>query len=168
MKPLPRRPPAVHGVALALVAVAGLACAGSPAAREPLEAFPQAEVAIESGGHRHAFRVWVADTPERRSQGLMFVKSLDAGRGMLFLFEMPQFAAFWMKDTPVSLDMLFIAPDGRITNIGERTQPFSTLPVESDRPVVAVLEVVAGTAARLGIRPGDRVVHPALGGPPER
>lgn len=162
------RPPASLAVALALVAVAGLACAGSPVAREPLTAFPQSDVAIESGGHRHAFRVWVADTPERRSQGLMSVKSLDAGRGMLFLFETPQFAAFWMKDTPVSLDMLFIARDGRITNIGERTRPFSTLPVESDGPIVAVLEVLAGTAARLGIRPGDRVVHPALGGPPER
>ena len=162
------RPPASLAVALALVAVAGLACAGSPVAREPLTAFPQSDVAIESGGHRHAFQVWVADTPERRSQGLMSVKSLDAGRGMLFLFETPQFAAFWMKDTPVSLDMLFIARDGRIINIGERTRPFSTLPVESDGPIVAVLEVLAGTAARLGIRPGDRVVHPALGGPPER
>ena len=163
-----RRPHAGFCAAIALVAVAGLACAGSPGTEQRFKAYPQAEVVIESGSGAHIFRAWIADTPERRMQGLMFVERLDADRGMLFLFDLPQFAAFWMKNTPVSLDMLFIGPDGRITNIGERTQPFSEPHVAAVRPVVAVLEVAAGTAARLGIRPGDRVLHPAYREPPPR
>lgn len=158
-----RRPHAGFCAAIALVAVAGLACAGGPAAEQRFRDYPQATVVIESQGGVHEFRAWVADTDARRQQGLMFVERLEAGRGMLFLFDTPQFAAFWMKDTPVSLDMLFIGPDARITNIGERTRPFSMEPVPSLRPVVAVLELAGGTAARLGIRPGDRVVHPAYG-----
>lgn len=167
MRPFPRLRASL-AAAIALIGVAGLACAGSPAAHEPLRAFPQADLAIDSAGGRHEFRVWVADTPARRSQGLMFVASLEARRGMLFLFDLPQFAAFWMKDTPVSLDILFIGPDGRVASIGERTRPFSTALIESERPVVAALEVAAGTAARLGIQPGDRVLHPAFGSPPTR
>lgn len=165
MKALPR-PSAGLLAALALAAVSGHACAGGPSAEHRFRAYPQAEVVVETAAARHAFRAWVADTDARRTQGLMFVRRLDPDRGMLFLFEGPQFAAFWMKDTPLSLDMLFIGADGRITNVGERTQPFSTAPVSSERPVVAVLEVAAGTAARLGIRPGDRVVHPRYGDPP--
>ncbi len=166
-RPLPH-PAAGVLAAIALIAAAGLACAGSPAAERRFQAYPQAEVVIESGAARHTFRVWVADTDARRIQGLMHVESLAVDRGMLFLFEQPQYAAFWMKDTPVPLDLLFVGPDGRITNIGERTRPFSTALVASDRPVTAVLEVAAGTAARLGIRPGDHLTHSARADPPAR
>lgn len=163
-----RRPSVGFCAAIALIGVAGLACAGSPAAERRFQAYPQAVVVIESGAARHAFRAWVADTDARRTQGLMHVESLAVDRGMLFLFELPQYAAFWMKDTPVSLDLLFVGPDGRIINIGERTRPFSTALVASDRPVTAVLEVAAGTAARLGIRPGDRLTHSPRADPPAR
>lgn len=165
--PVPR-PSALVLAAVALVAVTGLACAGSRTAERRFEAYPQAEVIIGTRDGPQAFRAWIADTPARRTQGLMFVERLDPDRGMLFLFEQPQFAAFWMKDTPVSLDLLFIGQDGHIINIGERARPYSTTLITSARPVVAVLEVAAGTAARLAIRPGDRVTHSAPGNPPAR
>lgn len=93
----------------------------------------------------------------------MYRRRLAADAGMLFIFEKPEPARFWMKNTYIPLDIIFIAPDGRISNIAERTVPLSLETVASDGPVVAVLEVNGGTAARLGIRPGDRVIHPALG-----
>jgi len=95
--------------------------------------------------------------------GLMHVTALPADRGMLFLFESEHRVNFWMKDTPLSLDILFIAPDGRIVNIAEDTTPGSLTPIESVAPVSGVLEIPAGTARRLGIGAGDRVLHPAFG-----
>jgi uncharacterized membrane protein (UPF0127 family) len=85
---------------------------------------------------------------------------------MLFLYDSPQFAYFWMQNTYVSLDLLFIAPDGRIVNIAEYTTPLSTRLIESEAPVAAVLEVIAGTAGRLGLRAGDRVMSASISGMP--
>lgn len=155
-------PPFRRAAVLAALALSALACAASPEAPEPLDRYPQAEVVVEIGAARHAFRVWVADTQARRSQGLMRVRSLEPGRGMLFPFDPPQVAAFWMKDTPLSLDLIFIGAESRIVNIAERARPYSTVLIESAAPVIAVLEVAAGTAARLGIRPGDRVQLPEI------
>lgn len=168
MTTAPPRPSAGALAAVLLVAVAGLACAGSPTAEQRFAAYAQADVVIDTRDGPQVFRAWIADTTARRTQGLMFVERLEPDRGMLFLFEEPQYAAFWMKDTPVPLDLLFIGPDGRITNIGERARPYSTALVASAQPVIAVLEVAAGTADRLGIRAGDRVTHPAQGDPPAR
>jgi uncharacterized membrane protein (UPF0127 family) len=95
----------------------------------------------------------------------MFIKDLPADQGMLFLFDRPQFAAFWMKNTYLSLDLVFIAPDGVIVNIARDTTPLSERPITSVAPVIAVLELVAGTAARIGLVAGDRVVHPAIAPP---
>jgi hypothetical protein len=145
-----------------MLTLAQASCAATPEGIEPLERFPEAALEIESGRSHHAFQVWVAATPLRRAQGLSFVRRLDPGRGMLFLFDPIQYASFWMPDTYVSLDLLFIAPDGRIVNIIKRAQPLSTAPLESVAPVTGVLEVVAGTVERLGIRAGDRVLHPAF------
>jgi len=110
--------------------------------------------------------VWIADTPLRRSRGLMFIRELAPDRGMLFLYDFPQFAYFWMLNTYVSLDLLFIGPDGRIVNIAEHTTPLSTRMIESEAPVAAVLEVIAGTVQELGIRAGDRVMGAAISGTP--
>jgi uncharacterized membrane protein (UPF0127 family) len=145
-------------------ALAASACATADTVTEALDRLPKADVEIASGEARHRFRVWVAATPASRSRGLMFVRELAADRGMLFLFDPPQFVSFWMQNTYVSLDLLFVAADGRIVNIAERTRPLSTDPIESVAPVSGVLEVVAGTAQRLGIRPGDVLLHPAFGG----
>jgi uncharacterized membrane protein (UPF0127 family) len=135
------------------------ACLVSPAPADApsFDHLREVRVEVTSGVKRHEFRAWVADTPTARSRGLMHVRDLPADRAMLFLFEFPQFANFWMRDTVIPLDLMFIAPDGRITNIIENAAPLSLAPLESVAPVVAVLEVAGGTAARLGIRAGDRL-----------
>jgi uncharacterized protein len=128
--------------------------AGYPRAAElqPLE--------IASKDGVHVFAVEMATTPEEQSKGLMFRKELPEGQGMLFDFHREQEATFWMKNTYVSLDMIFIRADGRIHRIAANTTPLSEALVTSGGPVRAVLEVVAGTARKLGIAPGDRVAHP--------
>ena len=108
----------------------------------------------------HTFAVELAVTPEEQARGLMFRRELPEGQGMLFDFQREQPATFWMKNTYVSLDMIFIRADGRILRIAENTVPLSEALVPSGGPVRAVLEVVAGTARKLGIAPGDRVAHP--------
>ena len=92
----------------------------------------------------------------------MFVRELAPDRGMLFLYDFPQFAYFWMQNTYISLDLLFVGPDGRIVTIAEYTTPLSTRLIESEAPVTAVLEVIAGTADRLGLRAGDRMLQSAF------
>jgi uncharacterized membrane protein (UPF0127 family) len=95
-----------------------------------------------------------------RARGLMFRRSLAPDRGMLFDFARVEPVSMWMKNTYVSLDMIFIRPNGTVARVAENTEPLSTRTVSSGEPVLAVLEVVAGTAKRLGIKPGDRVEHP--------
>lgn len=121
---------------------------------------PRVEIQVITAGGQHEFKVWIADTARSRVHGLMFVRSLPADQGMLFLFERPQFASFWMKNTYLSLDIVFIGPDGGIVNIARDTEPLSLEPIGSAAPVAAVLELVAGTATRIGLTDGDRVVHP--------
>jgi len=133
------------------------AAGGGPARAvlQPLE--------IVSKNGVHAFMVEMADTDEQRARGLMYRKALPEGQGMLFDFKQEQPVSFWMKNTYVSLDMIFIRADGRILRIAENTEPLSERMVPSGGPVRAVLEVVAGTSRRLGIAPGDRVAHPIFG-----
>jgi uncharacterized protein len=95
-----------------------------------------------------------------RAKGLMYRKELPEGRGMLFDFQREQEVSFWMQNTYISLDMLFIRGDGRILRIAENTEPLSTRIISSGGPVRAVLEVIGGTARKLGLAPGDRVAHP--------
>lgn len=119
--------------------------------------FQTLEIASRNGVH--PFMVEIATTDQERAQGLMYRKELPEGRGMLFDFKRDQEVAMWMKNTYVSLDMIFIRADGRIARIAEHTEPLSTRIVSSGGPVRGVLEVVAGTARKLGIAPGDRVAH---------
>ncbi len=121
------------------------------------------EVAIVSGSGEHRFEVEVARTAEEQARGLMHRRELAADAGMLFDYGRPRNVAMWMRNTHIPLDMIFIGADWRITRIVERTVPFSLATVASEGPVRAVLEVNAGTASRLGIRPGDRVVHEGAG-----
>lgn len=114
---------------------------------------------LTAGGERYSFSAHVADTPAARARGLMYVTRLEADHGMLFDFESPRIVNMWMKNTPLSLDMLFIDSGGRIARIEAQTKPFSTRLVASGSEVRAVLELNAGTAERLGIAAGDRVVH---------
>jgi uncharacterized protein len=153
-----RRRLQLHLSALAVVALAVLGSASRLSAvdLQPLEIVSKTAV--------HTFAVEMALTPEEQAKGLMFRRELPEGQGMLFDFQREQPAIFWMKNTYVSLDMIFIRADGRILRIAENTVPLSETLVPSGGPVRAVLEVVAGTAAKLGIAPGDRVAHPIFSG----
>jgi uncharacterized membrane protein (UPF0127 family) len=128
-----------------------------PLARDDIAGWPRAEVIISGDGSDHHFRVWVADTPQQRRQGLMGVATMPVDQGMLFIYPGTYHVQMWMKDTPMSLDMLFVQPDGRIAHIVTDTRPGSTQRITSPVPVNAVLEVQAGTTRRLGIQPGDRL-----------
>jgi uncharacterized protein len=108
----------------------------------------------------HVFTVEIADTEAAREKGLMFRKKLPEGEGMLFDFHREQEVSFWMKNTYIPLDMIFIQGSGRILRIAENAKPLSTDLIPSEGPVLAVLEVIGGTAHRLGIAPGDRVAYP--------
>ena len=133
----------------------------SPA--QQLQRFPTGELMIESANGRHKFRVELATTPAQLEQGLMFRQSMAPDSGMLFDFRHPMPVSMWMKNTFIPLNMLFIDAQGRIINIAERTVPHSLDPVSAAAPARAVLELNGGTASRLGIRPGDRVLSPIFG-----
>ena len=142
------------GAALSLlIAACGLAQTGP-------QSLPLGELVIESGGKQHRFAVEVAQTSDQRATGLMFRTEMPADRGMLFGYDGSQPVSMWMKNTFIPLDMLFIRADGRIMNIAEWTEPRSLREVNSAGSVKAVLELNGGTAARLGLKPGDQVRHP--------
>jgi uncharacterized membrane protein (UPF0127 family) len=116
------------------------------------------EIASKSGVH--VFSVELAVTDEERERGLMFRKQLPEGQGMLFDFKREQEVSMWMENTYVPLDMIFIRKDGRILRIAENTEPLSRAIISSRGQVLAVLEVLGGTANKLGIAAGDRVGAP--------
>lgn len=128
-------------------------------------AFPKAALKVEAvDGTRHAFTVEVATTPEQLAQGLMHRAKMAADAGMLFDFGSPRPVSMWMKNTLIPLDMLFIGADGKVVGLAQRTVPHSQTLIDSPGPVKAVLELNGGTASRLGIKVGDRVVHPIFNG----
>ncbi|MGC4250600.1 MAG: DUF192 domain-containing protein [Sphingobium sp.] len=118
---------------------------------------PLLPLVIRTARGDHRFDVEVALTPQDQAQGLMFRKSLAPDAGMLFPMEPPRTASFWMKDTLIPLDMLFIHTDGTIAFIKANAQPYSREPVSAGVPVAAVLELAGGRATELGIGEGDRV-----------
>jgi uncharacterized membrane protein (UPF0127 family) len=133
------------------------------AGRAPLGAERETlEIVSKSGVH--VFLVELAVSEEERARGLMFRRSLPEGEGMLFKFEPDQVINMWMHNTYIPLDMIFIRSDGRILRIAEHTTPQSDNIISSGGPARGVLEVIAGTAAKFGIAPGDRVAHPWFGG----
>ncbi len=155
-----RRAVLVFLAAVVLVA-AGL---GQPRAgvaeNAPEMVFPLSSLTIETETGRIVFTVEVADTRARRIQGLQHRKALAPDAGMLFDYGESREIAMWMKNTHIPLDMLFIDDAGRVARVASDTEPFSLTPISSGEPVQAVLELNAGTAQTLGIRPGDRIHHP--------
>lgn len=115
---------------------------------------------IQTQGGQRTFQVEVARNDADRAQGLMFRRSMAPEHGMLFDFAKVEPVTMWMQNTYLPLDMLFIRQDGTISRITANTEPLSTRTLPSGEPVLAVLELNAGTAARLGIKPGDRIEHP--------
>ena len=135
-------------LSLLLVPLAGCAAAGKPW--------------VELRGER--FSVEIADDEAERNRGLMFRDQMAADAGMLFDFKVDRPVTMWMRNTRLPLDMLFITRDGRVLNIAQRTVPFTEHSIPSDGPVRAVLELNGGTTERLGIKAGDRVIHPLFRG----
>ncbi|WP_229428737.1 DUF192 domain-containing protein [Microvirga pudoricolor] len=115
---------------------------------------------VATGGQRHSFQVEVARNDADRAQGLMFRRTMAPDHGMLFDFAKVAPVSMWMQNTYLPLDMLFIRQDGTIARIAANTEPLSTRTISSGEPVLSVLELNAGTSARLGIKAGDRVEHP--------
>ncbi|MGB6543332.1 MAG: DUF192 domain-containing protein [Xanthobacteraceae bacterium] len=134
-----------------------LLIAGALAVPAPAQAAGKATLEIITRTGVHPFAVELATNEAERARGLMFRKELPDGQGMLFDFEREEPVSFWMHNTYISLDMIFIRSDGRILSIAANTEPMSDKLVPSGGPVRAVLEVIAGTADKLGIAPGDRV-----------
>src|SRR5665213_1056768 len=124
--------------------------------------FETLEIATKTGVK--VFSVELATTEEEKTTGLMYRKQLADGTGMLFDFSPEQQVSMWMKNTYISLDMIFIRADGRVLRIAENTEPLSTRIIPSGGLAKGVLEVVAGTAKKYGIAPGDRIGHPLFSG----
>jgi hypothetical protein len=139
--------------ALALSLALSLALPLTACGRDGREATDEATIplTIAMAGQTHNFRVEVARTPEEQEKGLMFRTSLPADGGMLFPFPKPKIASFWMQNTVIPLDMIFVRADGSIDRIAENTIPESLEPVVSGGEVAAVLELAGGTSAKLGL-----------------
>jgi uncharacterized protein len=148
---------------LRLVAILLIAACAALATLGPARAAGEATIQIATSTGPHSFLVKLATNDAERERGLMFVKQLPQGQGMLFDFKRDQPVAFWMHNTYISLDMIFIRGDGTITHIAENATPLSDKLIPSGGPVRAVLEVIAGTANTLGIKPGDHVTGSIFG-----
>lgn len=150
-----------RGLLPSLIAVAAAFSPFFSAAQ--LQHFPTSELTIISATGPHRFTVEVAETPTQMEQGLMFRRSLPENAGMLFDFKQPTMATMWMRNTLIPLDMLFVDVQGRIVNIHERAVPESDNVIAAAAPVRYVIELNGGTAARLGIAPGDQVESALFG-----
>lgn len=161
--------------AAALVAwlALSLPASDSSAARadavRPLSSFPRERIAIETrSARRHLFEAWRADTPQTRAQGLMFVPELRAEQAMIFVYAPAQLVGMWMMNTLIPLDMLFVDEAGCVVTVHERAEPGSLETISSGEPVVLVVELAGGTASKLGIAAGDRVLRPDANWPAAR
>jgi uncharacterized protein len=151
---------------LALVAV-GIGASPGTSALEDLTHFPSAALTIHTHRGIEWFSVWIADTPERSEQGLMFQRWLPPDHGMLFPQDEPRVMRMWMKNTLIPLDMLFIDAKGKVVYIRERTTPQSLDIIAAPMAVKAVLELAGGECATLGIKVGDKVREALFGSTPE-
>ncbi|MBB4860211.1 uncharacterized membrane protein (UPF0127 family) [Novosphingobium chloroacetimidivorans] len=129
--------------------------AAAPAVH-PVSGLPVIDLAVKSKGKTHCFRVEVAATQEQQAKGLMFRTEMGADEGMLFPEETPRRPSFWMKNTVIPLDIIYVGTDNRILNI-VNALPYDLTPLPSEGVAIAVLELNGGRAAQLGIKPGDKV-----------
>ena len=151
-------------------AMAGLALAAVLGARaaDAAACLPGHALILSADGRSTGFRVEIADDPQERAQGLMHRRDLPRGQGMLFVYERPQPANFWMKDTLIPLDMLFFDARGILRHVHAGARPLDLTPVPGAAPGdpqpdrLLVLEIAGGEAARLGLTPGARLAHPAV------
>ena len=139
----------MRAVLLSLAFAAGLATTAF--------ALPTTTLSIDTAKGHSSFKVEMANDPASQEKGLMYRKAMAADAGMLFDFHREQMVTFWMKNTVLPLDILFIRSDGTISSIAGNAVPYSEAPIPSSEPIRAVLEINAGRAKALGIEPGDRV-----------
>ncbi len=150
----------------ALVGVTGWSLTSNLARERGKEAAMQSRLErleISGPSSKHAFQVEVMRTAEEKARGLMFRQYLPEDRGMLFDFEREEPVSMWMRNTYIPLDMLFIKADGVVHHIHARAQPLDETPISSNGNVRFVLEINGGIAAKLGLKPGDRVSHQLIG-----
>ena len=133
------------------------AAAAADASVHPVSGLEVIPLTITQNGKTHRFRVEVARTSAEQAQGLMFRTELGPQDGMIFPSATPQFRSFWMRNTVIPLDLIFVGPDKRIINIIANAEPYSLDPLESAGPAIAVLELNGGRAAELCLKPGSRV-----------
>ena len=148
----------IPGIVVAACVAALTGLAGNGLAQET--PFQTSTLTVVTSRGSFPFTVELALTGEQQEQGLQGRPSLPPDRGMLFDFGRTRIVTMWMKNTVVSLDMVFIHANGKVAKIVESTTPLSLATISSGEPARGVLEVVAGTAKRLGLKPGDRVIHP--------
>jgi len=139
---------------------AAAARSADPPPLQDLATYPRTRLEIKSAQGTHVFQVWLADTPERQEQGLMFVRELAPDQGMLFTHCC---TGIWMRNTYIELDIVFLTADGRIRKIAERARPFDETTLGADAPNAAVVELKGGEAALLKLKPGDKVSWEAPG-----
>jgi uncharacterized membrane protein (UPF0127 family) len=137
--------------------------AGAALAQDAEIKFKRSSLVVETGGREIKFDVELALNDVERSRGLMFRDKLGPYEGMLFDFYQEAPVSFWMKNTLIPLDMVFIGGDGTVRHVHANAKPLSTDSIPSQFPVRAVLEINGGSARLLGIKPGDRVKHPIFG-----
>jgi len=159
MKKIMRLPFAGFFVLLLVSGGVATAFSSDPPDAGVAQSLPLAPLTVETRGGSVSLQVQVADTDARRQTGLMYRTSMPEKEGMLFLFQEVRPVAFWMKNTVLSLDIIFIDDAGRVMNIARGTTPHSLQPIPADGPTRAVLELNAGASARLGIDVGDRVLY---------
>ncbi len=139
------------------------ACANKQAQPVLAQPLPQETIIIETAeGQDHSFDVEIAIKPEDQSRGLMFRSQMADNKGMLFVFDEEDDRMFWMRDTLIPLDMLFIGKDGVIRHIHHNAKPLDETHITSDKPAMAVLEINGTLAGQLGIKEGDKIIHPAF------
>jgi uncharacterized membrane protein (UPF0127 family) len=152
------------GAALALLLALALPANAPLLARAPIEAGkPQTglrvvPLSITAGGKTHGYKVEVAETSAQQAHGMMFRTGMAPATGMIFPMKPPRSASFWMENTLIPLDLVFIGADGKVRNIVADAVPHSQAPLSSFGPVAAVLELKGGEAARIGVKPGDKVI----------
>jgi uncharacterized membrane protein (UPF0127 family) len=149
----------------AALAFAGFGCASAAGPVNTGLRVEPLEIVTAKGGVHH-FQVEIAETDDAREIGLMNRHTLAPDRGMLFEFDMVGRQSFWMKDTLIPLDIIFIAPDGKIDSIAANARPLSLDPVMSKHGANGVLEIEGGLARKLGVKPGDKIKHPFFKDPP--
>lgn len=148
---------------LSACAVAQAQDCPSPPPNDTIDFGGTVPLAVETAEGRHDFNVQIADDPEETARGLMFRPEIAPDFGMLFIFPEEGERSFYMRNTCASLDIIYVRRSGEIASIVRNATPFSLRSLPSNGPALAVLEIAGGRARELGIEPGDKVIHPALG-----